>query len=496
MASASASSRSGYRALFEGAQRARSLAIILMLLIATLDVLIVATAMPTVLKQLGDVHLYSWVFSAYTLGGIASLPVFGSLTGRQGLVRTMVISIAIFCAGAVVAALANSMLMLVAGRAVQGLGSGGLIALPNLIIARYYSEELRPRAVALTSGVWGLSSLTGPLVGGLLLERWGWHAIFWLNLPVCALILALGLLGLRGADRADPQAEPANLRSPLLLTLTTGLLLAVPTTSGPLALGLLALGLAAAAAYVLTERRSGFPIIPGEVWRAAGPLGASLAVLGLVAVAFFAAETFLPLLLQGSRTLSAASAGVVLSVSSIGWTSGTFWVSQRDDLGPRRKTLLGIGLVCAGIGGLVLLIVFDLPTLVAFVSWGLAGLGMGMAVATCTTVVLDAARGPEAGRLTAAAPLVQGLGTSVGATAAGAVAALGFGTAFDSSTIGAEQISEAMRKTLERGVLSTLLLGLAVAALTLLLSGRLAARRRQRHPESSIVNRQPLDGDS
>ena len=477
MASASASSRSGYRALFEGAQRARSLAIVLMLLIATLDVLIVATAMPTILNQLGDVHLYSWVFSAYTLGGIASLPVFGSLTGRQGLVRTMVISIAIFCAGAVVAALASSMLMLVVGRAVQGLGSGGLFALPNLIIARYYSDELRPRAVALTSGVWGLSSLAGPLVGGLLLERWGWHAIFWLNLPVCALILALGLLGLRGVDRADPQAAPANLLSPLLLTLATGLLLAVPTTSMPLALALLALGVAAAVGYVLTERRSGVPIVPGEVWRAAGPLGASVAVLALTAVAFFAAQTFLPLLLQGARKLSATGAGAVISVSAVTWTVGTFWVSQRDDLGPRRKSLIGMGLLLVGIGGLALMIALDLPTLVAFVSWGLAGLGMGMAVATCTTVVLDAARGPEAGRLTTAAQLIQSLGTSVGATAAGAVAALGFGTGFDSSTIGAEQISETVRAALERGVLYTLLLGIAITVLTMLLRGRLPLKR-------------------
>lgn len=477
MASASASSRSGYRALFEGAQRARSLAIILMLLIATLDVLIVATAMPTVLEQLGDVHLYSWVFSAYTLSGIASLPIFGALTGRQGLVRTMVVSIAIFCAGAVVAALANSMLMLVVGRAVQGLGSGGLFALPNLIIARYYSDELRPRAIALTSGVWGLSSLAGPLVGALLLERWGWHAIFWVNLPICALILALGLLGLRGVDRADPQAAPANVLSPLLLTLASALLQAVLSTGIPLALLLLGLGLLAALGYAKAERRSAFPIVPGEVWRAAGPLGASIAVLALTGVGFFAAQTFLPLLLQEGRGLSPAGAGALISISAVTWTIGTFWVSQRDDLGPRVKSLLGMALLLIGIGGITLLVLLNLPTTVAFVSWGLAGLGMGMVVPACTTVVLDAARGPEAGRLTAAGQLMQSLGTSVGAAAAGAVAALGFGTSFDSSATAARQLSDSMRAALDRGVLYTLLLGLLVTALTLLLGRRLPLKR-------------------
>ncbi|HEU4328376.1 MAG TPA: MFS transporter [Roseiflexaceae bacterium] len=477
MASASATTGSGYRALFDETQRMRSLAIVLMLLIATLDVLIVATAMPTILQQLGDVELYSWVFSAYNLSNIAALPVFGALTGRWGVLRTMALAVAVFAVGSVVAALAGSMLMLVIGRAVQGLGAGGLFALPNLIIARYYPDNLRPRAIALSSGVWGVSALAGPLAGGVLLDLWGWHAIFWVNLPICAVIMLLGALGLRGVDQGDPHAAPANLHSPLLLTLAAGLLLVAPAAERPYSWALAVGGLVSAVAYMLAERRSRFPIVPAEVWRAAGPLGGAIATLALISVGFFAAETFLPLLLQTGRGLSASVAGALISVGSLAWMTGTFWVSRHDDLGPRRQTLLGLAVILAGVAGLLALIWLALPTPLAFVFWGLGGLGMGILVPSCTTVVLDVARGAEAGRTTAAGQLMQNLGISAGAALAGALAALGFGPEFDPRGAHSGMAPEAARALIERGVSYALLFSLAVLALALLLARRLPERR-------------------
>lgn len=477
MASASATTSSGYRALFDETQRMRSLAIVLMLLIATLDVLIVATAMPTILQQLGDVELYSWVFSAYNLSNIAALPVFGALTGRWGVLRTMALAVAVFAIGSVVAALAGSMLVLVLGRAVQGLGAGGLFALPNLIIARYYPADLRPRAIALSSGVWGVSALAGPLAGGVLLEVWSWHAIFWVNLPICAVIMLLGVLGLRGVDQGDPQAAPVNLHSPLLLTLAAGLLLAAPAAASPLALGLAGGGLVAALGYALVERRSRFPIVPTVIWRAAGPLGGAVATLTLISVGFFAAETFLPLLLQTGRGMNASAAGLLISVGALAWMVGTFWVSRHDDLGPRRQTLLGVLVILAGVVGLLVLIGLGLPTLLAFVFWGLAGLGMGILVPSCTTVVLDVARGSEAGRITAAGQLMQNLGISAGAALAGVLAALGFGPEFDPRGSHNVLAPEAARALIERGVAYALLFALVVLALSLLLLRRLPERR-------------------
>ncbi|GAB4216911.1 MAG: MFS transporter [Roseiflexaceae bacterium] len=478
MASASATVGSGYGALFNETQRMRSLAIVLMLLIATLDVLIVATAMPTILQQLGNVELYSWVFSAYNLSNIAALPVFGALTGRWGVLRTMALAVAVFAAGSVVAALADSMLMLVVGRAVQGLGAGGLFALPNLIIARYYPDDLRPRAIALSSAVWGVSALAGPLAGGLLLDLWGWHAIFWVNLPICAVIMLLGVLGLRGVDQGDPQAAPANLHSPLLLTLAAGLLLAAPAAGEwTYRVALVAGGLVTGLGYALADRRSRFPIVPPEVWRAAGPLGVAIATLALISVGFFAAETFLPLLLQTGRGLSASVSGALISVGALAWMIGTFWVSRRDDLGPRQQTLLGLAVIIAGVAGLLLLIGLGLPAPLAFVFWGMGGLGMGILVPSCTTVVLDAARGSEAGRITAAGQLMQNLGISVGAALAGAIAALGFGPAFDPRATHSGLASTAAQATIERGVAYALLFGLGMLVLSLLLARRLPERR-------------------
>src|SRR5215213_523063 len=150
------SAPAAYRDLFTHARAALTLTIILLLLVATLDQLIVATAMPTILVQLGDVPLYSWVFAAYTLASIAALPVFGALSGRWGLRRTMTLALGVFIAGSAICALAPSMPVLIVGRGAQGIGAGGLFALPFIIISQRFPATLQPQALALTSGVWGV----------------------------------------------------------------------------------------------------------------------------------------------------------------------------------------------------------------------------------------------------------------------------------------------------------------------------------------------------
>jgi MFS family permease len=467
---------SGYRDLFTDGRAELSLAIILLLLVATLDVLIVATAMPTILEQLGEVELYSWIFSAYTLASIASLPVFSALTGRWGLLYMMTVAIVIFVLGSVVCALAPSMLTLVLGRGVQGIGAGGLFAIPYITISQRYPSTLQPRALALTSGVWGISSLGGPLIGALLLTAWGWPAIFWVNLPLCAVVLLLGFIGLRGTPAGDPQAAPANLHSPLLLTLAAGLLLAAPTASASLGWLVAGLGLAAAIAFVAVERRSAQPIVPAAAWRARGSLGASLAVTALSAVSFFAAETFLPLLLQSGRGRSPVEAGALITLGSIAWTAGAIWAGRV--VYPRLRVNAVGGLLAMLLGSLLLLLVAAslLPMPAAYPAWLLVGLGMGVQNQTCTLIVLDSARGPQATSITASSQLAMSLGTSAGTALAGIVAALGFGASFAPERAGGV-LAGTQLLLLERGVSYALLLAAVMAVVTLVLTPRLPAER-------------------
>lgn len=474
---ASSPSGASYADLFRGPQRARSLAMMLMLFVATLDVLIVITAMPAIAVQLGDVHLYSWVFSAYTLASLASLPIFGGLADRFPTLRVMLGAVGVFMLGSVWAALAPSMLMLVIGRALQGIGAGGLFALPNLIIARHYPAALQPRALAMTSAVWGVSALLGPVVGGALLGVWGWHAIFWVNIPIGLVLIVLGIASLRGSGGGSQEAAPTNLLNPVLLAAATGLLLAATTAGGIRAVALVAAGVLVALLYRISERRS-LPIVPPEAWRGAGALGASIAIMGLIAIGFTASETFLTLLLQSGRGLSATSAGALISAGSLSWMGGTFLVSRRNDIGPRAKTLFGIGALLLGLVGLLVFIVLALPVAVAFGCWMLAGLGMGTIYPSCTTVVLDNAQGHEAGRITAAGQLMQTLGSSVGAAVAGAVATFGFGPGFSADQLHGAALNATSQADLARGVLYAVAVGLAAVVLASPLARNLPAERQ------------------
>jgi MFS family permease len=476
MATQTNASPSGYRDLFTDGRGELSLAIVLLLLVATLDVLIVATAMPTILAQLGDVELYSWVFASYTLASIAALPVASALTGRWGLRRMMPAVLAIFVAGSVVCALAPSMIMLVLGRALQGIGAGGLFAMPYIMISQRFPSTLQPRALAMTSGVWGLSSLSGPLVGALLLELWGWPAIFWINLPLCAVVLLLGLLGLRGTTTGDPNAAPVNLVSPLLLTLATGLLLAAPTAAAHLSWLLGFVGIVAALLFALVERRSAHPIIPLRAWRAEGPLGAAFAALTLASVSFFAAETFLPLLVQSGRGYRAVVAGALISLGSVAWTIGSLWSGRQIYPRPRINVVVGLMLLTLGSLGL-LLVVWGLPLALAYLAWIVAGLGMGVLVQASTLVVLDNARGPQATSITASSQLALSLGSSAGTALAGVVAQLGFGPNFRPDRSGG-LLSPDQVLMLDRGVAYTLILAIAAALVTLAITPRLPRERQ------------------
>jgi MFS family permease len=472
-----------YRDLFTHGRAQLSLAIILLLLVATLDQLIVATAMPTLVAQLGDVQLYSWAFAAYTLASIAALPIFGALTGRWGLRSTLVVAMGLFITGAVLCALAASMSALLVGRAAQGFGAGGLFATPFIMISQRFPATLQPQALALTSGVWGISSLSGPLVGALLLELWGWPAIFWVNLPLGVLVLALGWLSLHDAAGGDRTASRVNVASPLLLTLAVGLLLGAPSAGPGMRWPLALAGLAVATAFVIAERRSAEPIVPASALFSGSSLGPALAVIVLATVTFFAAETFLPLLLQSGRSRSAVEVGMLISAGAVAWTAGSLWSGRQTYPRPLRNVVFGVLLLIVGSLLLLLVIALHLPIEAVFPAWVLTGFGMGVVFQTSNVVVLDNARGPRANSITAAGQLALNLGTVAGTALAGVAAQLGFGDGFTPGRAG-DAIHGAQLALLERGVLYTLILAVGAGLTTLLIARRLP-RERQRGDEQA-----------
>src|SRR5688572_10376782 len=162
--------------------------------LGALEATVVGTAMPTVIASLGGLAHYSWVFSAYLLTSTASVPIWGRLSDLYGRRRLYLIGIAFFLGGSALSGAATSMTQLIVFRAIQGLGAGAIIPLSMTIVGELYSLQERARTQALFSGVWGVASIAGPLVGGYVTDTLSWPWVFYLNLPfgfLSALVIAL-----------------------------------------------------------------------------------------------------------------------------------------------------------------------------------------------------------------------------------------------------------------------------------------------------------------
>src|ERR671920_575274 len=164
--------------------------------IAALEATVVGTAMPTVIASLGGLNHYSWVFSAYLITSTVTVPVWGKLSDLYGRRLFYQLGIAIFLLGSILSGLSTSMTQLIAFRSIQGLGAGALVPLGMTIIGDIYTLEERARMQALFSGVWGLASVIGPVIGGFITDQLSWRWVFYINLPVglaAALIIGLAL---------------------------------------------------------------------------------------------------------------------------------------------------------------------------------------------------------------------------------------------------------------------------------------------------------------
>lgn len=195
-----------------------TLGIMLSLFLASVEGTIVATAMPTTVAQLGGFSIYSWVFAIYMLASTTTVPIYGKLSDLYGRKVVYVVSMGLFLAGSVMCGLAQSMEQLILFRAVQGLGAGGVLPLAFTIVGELFSLEQRARMQGLFSGVWGVSSVIGPLIGGFLVDQISWRWVFFINIPPGLLAITLVWLSWKGSTQAGKTRAAVDYHGALLLT--------------------------------------------------------------------------------------------------------------------------------------------------------------------------------------------------------------------------------------------------------------------------------------
>jgi len=445
-------------ALFDAHHRRLTTGIVLVVSFVAFEAIGVATAMPAVLRHLGGVRLYGWAFSAFMLAQLAATVVAGPVLDRAGLARPLAVAAALFGAGLVVGGTAPSMLVLVLGRAVQGAGAGVMAVTINVAVGRGYPPALRPRAYAALSTAWVVPGVVGPAVAGLVAQHLSWRLVFLGLVPAVAVGAGVALPALRAAEGGGVPgagAPPAGGR-PVVVAVTlavgTALVLEALSTRHVAVAAVLAatgLGVAVPALRKVVRAPGTAPVAPG-----AGRQGGAMVVAGLANLAFFGAEAFLPLSLTTLHHRSLTEAGLVLTVASLSWTAGS-WVQahSQDRLGPRLLSSAGLGLVVLGVAGVAALDWPGTPWWTAFVAWGVAGAGMGLAYTTTTLVVVSGAGEGRQGGPVAAMQVLVTLGVAVGAGVGGAAlawsVALGHGTApglraFDAAVVVAALVGLAL----------------------------------------------------
>jgi EmrB/QacA subfamily drug resistance transporter len=418
-----------------GRRRAITAGLLLGMTLGALEATVVSTAMPTVIATLGGLAHYSWVFSAYLLTSTASVPIWGRLSDLYGRRRIYLIGIAVFLVGSTFSGAARSMTTLIAARALQGLGAGAIIPLSMTIIGELYTLAERARTQALFSGVWGVASIAGPLVGGYITDALSWRWVFYLNLPFG--LLAAGVLmaaypppGRVGAIRVDW------LGATLLFSGISALLVALGGDIGNAGWGFAALAALLLGAFVVVERRVSEPILPLDLMK--NPLIArTLLVVFLGGMAMFGGITFIPLFVQGVMGATATQAGQVLTPLFIGWVLMSIASARLTvKLGYRRLAVVGGVLMTAGFGWLALLDANSGRS--GVLAAGLViGAGMGVSMLSMLLAVQHGVERAHLGLATSLNQFSRSVGAAVGVAAMGALLTRGLAGVFANGGAGA-----------------------------------------------------------
>jgi EmrB/QacA subfamily drug resistance transporter len=390
----------------------------LSLFLASMESTVVATAMPTIVGQLGGLEHYSWVFSAYMLASTTTVPLYGKLSDIYGRRKLYVFAMVLFLAGSVWCGWATSMTGLIFARALQGIGAGGIMPLAFILIGEMFTLEQRAKMQGLFSGVWGVSSIVGPLLGGFLVDQLSWRWIFYVN--IVPGLLAAALVALAWRDQARSHERPAvDYAGAGLLTVSVVMLLLGLMNSGTLAVALIAGAVVLFIALLWVERRAADPILPLALFR--DRLFATSTAHGVLSGwAMFGSVSFIPLFVQAVLGTTATQAGITITPMLLGWvTASIIGTRLLLKVGYRKLGMLGTALLAIG-SFLMSRAGMQTSQLSLMVFVALMGIGMGLSIPAFLIAVQTSVQRRQLGTATSMLQFSRSMGGTLGVSVMGA----------------------------------------------------------------------------
>lgn len=394
--------------------------------LASVDVTVVGTAMPTIVGQLGGLPLFPWVFSIYLLTSTVTVPLYGKAADLFGRKPAYLTGVILFVGGSLLCATSSTMTQLIVWRAVQGIGAGGVIPITLTIVGDLYPAQQRARVQGLFSAVWAVSSVSGPALGAFIVQYWAWEWIFIVNLPFGVVAAGLMIVGLH--EQVERARHRLDLWGAVWLTVSAATLMWALLGGGDVGFlqPMILISLVAAAItgllFVVNEKRHPEPMIPPALLVDPVVRVACIAGLAMGGV-LFGVSSYVPAFVQGALGGGPADAGISVLPMGIGWpiaSNLTGWTLRK--IGYRASALLGGAFLA--IGGLGLL-TFDLETPRALVMGvvGVIGLGMGFSTTTLLIAAQEVVPWNRRGAVTGLVQFSRTIGGAIGVAAMGAVLA-------------------------------------------------------------------------
>ncbi|MFS0688263.1 MDR family MFS transporter [Sporosarcina sp. 179-K 8C2 HS] len=401
------------------------ISVMLAMFVGAVEATIVSTAMPAIAGELGGFSRYSWIFSAYLLMSTVTVLIYGKLADLFGRKPIFFVGLSIFLIGSILCGFASTMEQLIVFRLIQGLGAGAVMPIATTIVGDIYSTEERAKIQGYLSSVWGVSAVSGPVIGGLIVQYWDWKYVFWVNVP-------LGLLAMLGIyfflqEPATERKVAIDIKGAALLTTSLSIILFWLVEGGQsfsrsssVSLLLIILGAGLFTLFIWIERKAEDPMMPFSIWKNPVILYANLVSL-TTGVILIGISSYLPTYVTGVMEQTAMIAGFTLTAMSIGWPIASSVAGH---------LLIRFGTFSVSFAGGISLVVGSLmfvwmsgdsgPLWAAFSSF-FVGVGMGLTSTSFIVTIQGAVSHEQRGSATAANMFMRNFGNTVGAAIFGAV---------------------------------------------------------------------------